>query len=99
MSVMIYDIDKGVARTLLHCCQCCLCGYNLFANDQLAEIPGLFLHLFQIPFQLGLSKMDFRKMLKASLTGVSCWYLYFPKYLKYLSIISYCNILVARVIG
>lgn len=30
-----------------------------------------FLHKFQIPFQLGLSKMDLRKTLKSSLSGVS----------------------------
>ncbi|PPR83583.1 hypothetical protein GOBAR_AA37124 [Gossypium barbadense] len=34
------------------------------------EVSMLLIVLFQIPFQLGLSKMDLRKMLKSSLSGV-----------------------------
>lgn len=49
---------------------CCLHTYfSTRTLLNLREVNG-FLDEFQIPFQLGLSKPDLRKMLKASLTGV-----------------------------
>lgn len=56
---------------LIYCLVVCI----VYLLDVLAHV--MCLRKFQIPFQMGLSKMDLRKMLKSSLSGVSGYYLIF----------------------
>lgn len=59
------------ALFLIYCLVVCI----VYLLDVLAHV--MCLRKFQIPFQMGLSKMDLRKMLKSSLSGVSGYYLIF----------------------
>lgn len=61
--------------SLLHYCCYYLFTYILLLLVTVLIISYGWFNFFQIPFQLGLSKIDFRKMLKSSLSGVSSWIL------------------------